>query len=304
MKKILYAYKVTRALALSAAVVFVSGAGLSFAGYGGYDSGYDSGYGSEIDITGSNDTTGYNSENKNIWDLDFKTDIDVENKADVDNIIDQWLNTGKNLLDCNTDAGSLTTGDITGTFDVVNELNVGGVSFDGYGYGGDPEITLSNYLTGYNSVNKNLVDVDSDLDVDIDNHAYVDNDIDFDLNTGKNDVTKNTVGGDVETGSIDVAIVVENVVNQDAGNVDLGALAVPPVSADFSNQLTGAQSENINKLDLDHEVDIDVENHADIDNNIYVDANTGKNDVSQNTIVGDVTTGDVSISASVTNIAN
>lgn len=280
----------TRVGILSLAVVFATGAGLALADY---------------DLSGENDTTGPYSENENEWEIDKDVDIEVDNDVDADNDVDVDVNTGENDIEKNTVVEDVSTGDISGELDLVNDVKLTYVDFSNDHNSGESSFDFSNHLTGPYSENENEVEIDTELDVDVDNDVDFDNDVDIYANTGKNDVEKNTKVGDVSTGDIEITGSIENRVNLPSDIQVCGVCDdTSSISADFSNHLTGPDSENKNELELESEIDIDIDNDVDFDNDVDIDANTGKNDVEKNTVVGDVSTGNIDFDFSILNQAS
>jgi hypothetical protein len=262
-----------------------------------------------VDVSATNHLTGPNSENINKVELGnhhSSGDIDIDNNAHLNNDVDLSVETGKNDIDCNTVVGDISTGDANADISVESTIGNGGFDMGSYDPG-SISVDFANELTGPNSDNHNTVNVDSGFgrSVDVDNHATVNNDLDLSANTGHNKIKNNTKVGDVSTGSIDLSGTVKNVVN--SGSMDLGGLlSQPSVTADFTNDTTGPCSDNTNILNVGsgsgHDVNID--NSATIHNDLNVKADTGHNSVGNNTVVGDVSTGNVSVGYTVMNTAN
>jgi hypothetical protein len=256
----------------------------------------------QVDVTSTNDTTGWNSHNDNDTDIDHDIDVDVENDGEVDNKVDADVNTGDNEQEKNTEAGTTETGGIDVTAEFENMVNEG-TSFMGMGDGLEVTADFSNDTTGADSDNDNDLDVDHDIDIDLENDADIFNKLGLYLNTGWNEQYKNTSGGSIATGDIGVDFATTNAANVDSGfaGASFGGLTL-----DFTgeNHLTGADSDNENNVDVDNDVDVDVENDAEIDNKVRVYANTGGNEQKKNTQAGDITTGNVDVAVSTENHAN
>ncbi len=310
-------------------MVMVAGVGTALAGFGAssvldststYSGGTNTNV-SGVDLTGTNHLTGPYSLNKNKFYIKHKVDVDIYNKNYEKNDLDFLFNTGKNDTKKNTKVGDVSTGNIKAGITLINDSNSGlchgckddKKEDDKSGHvlsAADPSFDFSNSLTGPDSVNINKAKVTDKTDIDIKNKAYIKNDIDVKANTGKNEVEKNTVVGNVSTGDITLTGSVENIANanqcitcKDIAGL-LSGSSSPAVSANFANDITGPYSLNKNKLDLEHKVDVDVTNKAYIKNDIDVKANTGKNEVEKNTVVGNVSTGDIMVDFSVLNKAN
>jgi hypothetical protein len=256
----------------------------------------------EIDADFRNELTGFNSDNRNILDVDMDGDMRVENLANIANSLGLTANTGGNDQNQNTTAGDMTTGDVTLTSEIMNRANSSDDSSGGSGGGLSINVEASNETTGANSDNVNRVDVDADGNTRVNNRANISNSVRVDANTGGNDQNRNTTAGSMTTGNIEVSTEIENVANS-------GGCACPPardleVNADLSNDTTGSQSDNRNVVDVNAGGNTTVNNTANVSNSLGVDADTGNNDQNQNTSGGDMTTGDVEINFGVSNTVN
>lgn len=287
MNKLIQLRNILRATVLSSAVVLTLGGGAALA---------------SVDLSGSNDTTGPNSENENEWEVESDVDIEVDNNVDSDFDIYADVHTGHNDFEHNTEIGDIETGSVMGEVVVENELNSSSWDWE-LPEVGDVDIEFGNSITGPYSENQNKVDIDWDADIDVDNCAEIDNDFHIYPTTGKNNVEHNTVVGDVRTGDIEMNGSVKNMVNSNGAEMILPSMG-SNVSIEMSNDTTGPNSENENEVDIDSDLDIDISNRADIDNHIRLEADSGTNDVEHNTVVGDIRTGDISFDWSVVNKAN
>lgn len=165
------------------------------------------------------------------------------------------------------------------------------------------DVTGENVTTGADSDNENEYEVDNELDVEVENDAEIDNEADVEAETGENEQNENTTGGDQESGTIDASADWETVVNASSslmgaaeGNLD--------VEGDFTNDTTGADSDNENELEVDNEVELELENMADIWNELDFEADTGDNEQNKNTEAGDQTSGDASLDTMIATWAN
>src|SRR5688572_30303388 len=112
------------------------------------------------------------------------------------------------------------------------------------------ETNGDNTTTGADSDNENEFEIDTEVEVEADN-----------------EVEENTNAGDLTTGTVDVTGAWENTANAGAsllGAEDGGLTG----SADFINDTTGADSDNENELEVDHEVEFELENTADFWNEL------------------------------------
>jgi len=161
-----------------------------------------------------------------------------------------------------------------------------------------------NEETGFDSDNDNNAEADNDRNIDIDNNGDVDNDADVDADTGHNEQNKNTKGGDLESGEVDVTGEWESVINRyDLCDCLLGDDGLE-VTGDQENNMTGAESENKNKIDVDNDLTVDIDNIADVFNDLDFDANTGHNEQNKNTKAGDLETGDAGLEFLIASWAN
>ena len=171
----------------------------------------------------SNDTTGSNSDNTNKVDQVGSFSFTVSNNGSAENNIDLNLNTGDNSISNNTEVGDITTGDVSVDANVENSINQGEVTIPDMG-NGLTSVTSENSLTGANSENENKINIDYSTDIKIENISSAKNDFDLDLNTGRNQISGNTVVGDITTGSIKVSIGLINNLNGKGAGPD-----IPPV---------------------------------------------------------------------------
>lgn len=279
--------KAVRAIGASSLMVLFIGVGSSYAG---------------IDLSGENDTTGPNSENRNLWDIADDFSFDFNNDVEAINNLEYNIETGNFEVERNTQVGDISTGDAEGDIEIINDLGMGDVEIDLADWG-DVDLDFENYITGPNSENTNVVDISRSADINIDNNVDIRNNLDFSACSGSNSIRNNTVVGDIEGGDISFDIEVENSAGNGNGFV-LPDFGDQSVNADFSNGITGPNSINRNRLDLDSSIDFNLNNNVDVRNNIDVNANTGNNTVRRNTVVGDISTGDANINLRVVNSTN
>jgi hypothetical protein len=166
------------------------------------------------------------------------------------------------------------------------------------------DVTGENVVTGANSDNHNDFDIDNDGDVTVTNDGDVTNVATADVTTGDNDQNRNTTGGDLKSGGVDASTDWESVVNEGAGLCGCPVDEDTDISADFSNDTTGFNSDNDNDLDVDMGGDVTIDNLADIVNALGLTANTGDNDQNENTTAGDLESGDVMVDSMIANWAN
>ena len=254
-----------------------------------------------VDIGGGNGTTGPNSENNNHWKINSDTYIKIKNLSDILNNIGVSANSGDNKFSNNTKIGDIVMGGVMGHVSLMSTSDPMDQTIDLGDMGlGNVDVDLTNNLTGPNSENRNNVDISSSTTFCMINTRNINNNITADLNSGGNKIGHNTVVGDVYGGDISYSISASNpsfggptIIGMMPGSTD--------VSADMTNGTTGPNSENTNTLSVHSKNKVSITNDSTVNNNISVDANTGNTNVGHNTVVGDVTTGDASISISVQN---
>lgn len=273
----------------------------------------------------TNDQTGPNSENQNSLTNETDVNINETNNANIDNNLEIDLSSGENNINQNSVVGSLETGSIEGTINVLNVGNstlgegssVGTQTIDG---SNTNEIVLGtttnraslNTTTGPNSSNTNLMDSNNFVTIVTENNASADNVIDIDANTGDNTIYGNTKVGNIETGDITLGVNLINILNVNNPNlvltVDvwsiLGDYEGDIVLPQLGNTYTGPSSSNSNINNINNSIDVEVQNNADISNNFDFETSTGGNNIGSNTVLGNVSTGGTVIDGSVANLAN
>ena len=104
-----------RVLAAVAAVALRGGAGSAWA---------------DVSLEGSNDTTGFNSDNVNDYVIDDTVDINLENDSEANNDVALAVDSGANDVLENTTVGDVEGGDIEISGEFVTELNSASVELD------------------------------------------------------------------------------------------------------------------------------------------------------------------------------
>jgi len=232
----------------------------------------------DLEVSGN----GTRSDNKIDVDSDRNVALYQTNNADVDNNVDVNADSGSNDVNDNT-GGDVTvrTGDIDTevrlkTVANANSARIGGGS--GSNAGGISARILGN---GSESDNDIYLDFNSDVLLTQTNFADVDNHVDVDADTGYNDVNDNT-GGSVAllTGDADATVVVDNMVNFNAADIDncgCGDLLTAKIAGN------GTHSDNKIDYDADKHLDTFQTNRGNLYNRLNVDGDTGDNDVEDNT---------------------
>ncbi len=260
----------------------------------------------EVKVSSDNTLTGAQSDNDNKVTLNGNGDLNVDNIATVNNNASEvTIDTGHNDQNKNTTGGDVMSGNVDVSADWNNVVN-DGASLCGC-TGGDNGWTVtadfSNNTTGYKSHNDNKLTINDNGDQTFTNVATILNSLSLDANTGHNDQNKNTTGGNMTTGDISLAAMFSNEANSGSkgGDPSHGSSSVDVTA---SNKTTGAESDNNNIVKLNNDGDTHVTNVATLTNSVDLYANTGHNDQNKNTKAGDLKTGNVGLSANITNVAN
>ena len=275
-----------KSVAASLAIVAI-GAGTAFA---------------QADISGSNNTTGENSVNTSHVDLSKISDFDYYTNVSALNNLAVKAESGKNKIAGNTEAGDIMFGGVNGDIDIsTHSAGLGPVIDLGDMDMGSSSIDLGNSLTGYRSRNVNNVDLRQRTSVHVINDSNVDNNVSAYVSTGGNKISHNTKVGDVTGGDATYSISIDN----PSSSTDSGSIIFPStggtVSADFSNDTTGACSENENTLHATADTSVNVHNSSNVSNDVHATVNSGHNTFGGNTVLGDISTGDSSLSVHITN---
>lgn len=279
----------------------------------------------------SNDQTGPSSTNTNSQNSSTDTSSTTVKDATVTNDHNATLNTGNNSADGNTSVGQVQSGEVNGAVNVINIANsdfAEGSSIGSQSVNAGSQDTivlgaaasrsalpgqLSNGTTGPNSTNGNVLQDSNVLDVIAINTARANNNTVVNANTGNNNLTNNTQVGALQTGDINLAVNVLNILNVNMPNTQLtidawtvltnnpnSAIVVP----EMANAGTGPGSDNSNSVASESNTSITVRQHALAENGITVNGTTGNNTLSNNSASGYLATGTVNADGSVINVAN
>ncbi len=252
-----------------------------------------------------NYTTGPDSTNRNVVDINDESCTVIENIASVNDEMMFDVDTSIGNIANNTCIGSVSGGDIDGNIVVVHDVNSGSIVMpSGYNQSVVAPVSMANAVTGPGSTNINRVNVDNSSSLLVSNQASYNGNYNFDLNTGGAKVGSNTSVGSVSTGSIDVGLIENVSLNRNASHIVLPTNTNPISIPDLANATTGPNSTNTNTYTVNNSNHVTVANTADINNNVNVSANTGGNRVENNTCVGNISTGDVRFNVSISSSAN
>lgn len=250
-----------------------------------------------VDFSNFNNTTGARSENIGRISANRDWLVDWINNGRIQNDIQKFIRTGNNDVSQNTTVLGLQSGSVDVTSRFSAPLLNGAIDF-GLGNLADETITASssNVLTGANSDNQNIINAQRSFTLRARNSAQIDNRASLDVTTGNNDASRNTSIGDVISGDVIGSIDFENGgMISPLTNLDLSGSSLGDISGSFANGTTGFGSENINVLNSDSNVEVSIENDSQVTNEFQIDANTGGNNIDENTLVGNVRSGDVTL---------
>lgn len=149
--------------------------------------------------------------------LSSKTDISINQEAEVTNKVNLNLNTGKNSANQNNGDVSISTGDIKGSVNIQNSANqswVEALELEGY------QIEAKIKANGSNSINQISINSSNSKNIDIHQYADIDNILNIILNTGENDASENLGSVTIDTGNIDFEVGIKNgLINFSAVNI-------------------------------------------------------------------------------------
>lgn len=233
-----------------------------------------------------NSTTGPGSNNTCSVSNSSNVTVNNVNDAQIVNDVRTKSYTGGNSASNNTLGGTITTGNASlnttvGTVANVNTTNVtaGFGGGNNYGY---------NAVTGPFSNNDAFVTNDYRVVANNSNTASVDNDVDAKASTGKNRADNNTGPAAIQTGNAWLSTMVGTHVNDNLTAVSLTGASGNNTAG---NSTTGPFSSNNAVIDNSARVTINNVNDLQVENDVDVRARTGRNSASNNTLGGDITTG-------------
>lgn len=256
-----------------------------------------------VAFDGLNDVTGADSKNTNELEFDNDSVMTLVNTAFVLNALGLDADTGYNTQTKNTEGGSLMSGNIGVDFAATNEANNDSGFSSAATHSTEVSFTGENHKTGADSKNENKVDVESTTTATVVNVASLTNSVGVTANTGHNKQSKNTQAGDLKSGDVNVSVDVSNEANNGSSFASAGSHDLT-VDVDTTNDTTGADSKNTNKVEVDNTTTEVVTNNATVTNGVSVTADTGNNEESKNTEGGSIETGDVSIDFSASTTVN
>jgi len=179
--------------------------------------------------------------------------------------------------------------------------------------------TQSNAATGPNSANQNQTNNASQASATTNQSASINNNVAASAETGGNTVSKNTQAGTVQSGGIQGSATIVNAANTNLapgstagaatvnGSSSSGLVLSNPLSQvpiGQSNNITGPNSANQNAVDRSTVVTVLTNQDAAINNTVDIRASTGKNQLTGNSRVGGLQTGNIGLGVNLLNIAN
>jgi translation initiation factor 1 (eIF-1/SUI1) len=224
------------------------------------------------------------------------------NTAIITNDIHSEAETGENEANDNTGGDVVIgTGNALSVVDVTTKVNLNRIT-DGFS---TAEGGLGALISGNGADSENEIEYENFHDVSAyqDNLADIANYVDAEAETGENDANRNT-GGDVVvvTGHAQTAVDIDNIAN--ANLLNLGSVS-PSQNGGIQDLRiigNGADSENSIEVTRLHSLTVVQDNAAIITNDVEADAETGENDVNDNT-GGDVRV-DTGLAKALVNIDN
>lgn len=177
----------------------------------------------------------------------------------------------------------------------------------------------SNNVTGPSSDNQNQTTSSSQTQATANQSATVNNNLAASADTGGNSVSRNTQAGNVQSGSIQGSATIVNAANTNlapgstagvatvSGSSGSGLVLSTPssqVPIGQSNNVTGPNSANQNAAQGSTVATVLTNQDAAINNTVDIQASTGKNQLTGNSRVGGLQTGNIGLGVNLLNIAN
>ncbi len=241
--------------------------------------------GANVSVEAGNSTTG--SESTNTIDVTVNREhaTEINNYADINTTLDTNIDTGNNRSNKNTKGAGIETGHASLALHARSIANITGIAI---GNGLSLDVNGGNDTTGFDSENTITARVNDERLITVNNDANVSTILPALVNTGHNQANQNTIGGLIDTGSIDANVAVSNLVNKFL--LALGSDIYLPtdgglveVRTDLFNNTTGSESANENLVEAVRQLLVGVVNDADIENILDLIFNTGGNESNFNT---------------------
>jgi hypothetical protein len=186
----------------------------------------------------ANNSTGEGSNNQSVVNINDQTTIDNQNSGNINNEIDANVVSGQNEANYNTGTGSISTGDVNSSVNLINFLNSNVTSgnwllktLNVFGdWQGDltlpamssPALTATalpdssssqNSSTGSGSDNSTNSDINNSFDLNNNNAATIENNVTVKTSSGDNTASNNGGSGVVAVGSANAETNEMNVAN-------------------------------------------------------------------------------------------
>lgn len=276
-----------------------------------------------------NSETGAQSTNQNEISGSNQTDLSVNDQSQTDNTADLNLSSGSNTIEHNSVVGSVITGDIDTSVNVLNidsnslesGSSVSSTTLDGDNINSldltNPATTgnqlilsadLLNSLTGSDSLNLNTGDRNNLINILFNDDSSTDNLLSINADTGNNQILENTKIGNIQTGDINI---IANILNLKLLSfpINLGLdiyTVLKGLTGDIiiDNTETGNQSDNGNSVNQSQNAELDINNQSQTNNTFDFDLNSGGNEISRNSSINSVQTGAIAASQNAFNVTN
>lgn len=163
-----------------------------------------------------------------------------------------------------------------------------------------------NNTTGANSSNYCTILAKKKIKFLLINLAKVKNNVNNTTNTGANQQNMNTQAGvnGILTGDANATTNVTNWVNENNLTLNQSGCNGCDASASGNNTLTGYNSTNNVSINVSKKIKLAIINAAKVTNNVNSSADTGHNEQNENTIAGDLFTGNATSNTTVNNTVN
>lgn len=164
------------------------------------------------------------------------------------------------------------------------------------------DVNQKNKDTGNNSVNRNRARINRRHRQTQTNTAAAANAVATAATTGGNTANMNTGNGTADSGNAGINGTLSNTLN--GGLEPLTPPSPTPVMADQTNDTTGNNSTNTNRLSVRERISTLQTNTAAVENMLAASASSGANEANKNTGSGNASSGNAQITFNVTNVAN
>jgi len=188
----------------------------------------------------------------------------------------------------------------------------------------DETSELTNDETGAKSINQNSISETSDLSLLDVNRSNKSNIANINMDSGQNALTKNTAVGSLRTGDNNSSL---NLIDIGSGNFSpqssvgsnsmlesefpngvlltadapLTRIAIPQ---NLTNSINGSNSQNFNQIERNNLFSFIGDNQSKKTNEIFISANTGRNLISENTSVKNVSTGNIGLGVNLLDLSS